>query len=234
MSKLPPTTPLERYLDGLLSDADRQRVEHALAANPQAQEQVETQRAIDDSLRRLFGPGDTPIALPHPSRRLPVMVLGIAAALALTVVGVWAVLFRGHAAPANPLANPLAGIYHAQLASGFKPQEVCTTRDKFAEWVQKYYAQALYPKAQHDGVEFVGWSYAPAIGKNSGVLLARAGGKEVIVVMDRKVLEKAEFKGTGDPGLHSFRKQFGSVVLYEVSPLDHESILPLLSTSTGD
>lgn len=227
MSDAKPNNPLERYLDGLLSEADTQRVERALPANPKAQEQVRLQHRVDDSLRRLFGPGEITVDLrPRRSAGVRVWAAGLAAAL-LLAVGVWAMLLRGNAAP----ASPLAGIYDAEVKAGFVPKEVCTTRDQFVEWVRTYYTQSLYPKAEHKGVEFVGWSYAPAISKKSGVLLAKADGQNIIVVMDRKHLEKAPWSGSGDPCLHTFREQFGSLVLYEVSPLDHASVLPILSTT---
>ncbi len=229
---------LEKYLDGQLSPAEKERVEEALRTKPGAQAQVKLQHEVDDALARLFGPNDAALKLPAAGgggRRLAAW--GLAAAVVLIgLVGVWAAFLRGpgpgsHGSVAS--ASPLGPLYRAQVASGFVPKEVCTTRDEFAKWVQTYYQQPLYPAAAHEGVEFVGWSNAPAIGKNSGVLLAKVRGKEVIVVMDRKVLEKSEITGTGDPGLHSFRKQFGAIVLYEVSPLDQAAILPLLSATPG-
>ena len=213
-------------MDGQLSPADRARVERALVTNPGAQEQVRLQGEINASLERLFGPAPArALSFPAPRRRL---LWPLAAAIIMAGAGIWAAFFR--TAPAAG-SGPLAAIYHAQVDAGFIPKEVCTTRDEFARWVQTYYTQPLYPAAVHDGVEFVGWSYAPAIGKNSGVLLAKVRGREVIVVLDRKVLERQQFTVAGDPSLHLFRKQFGAIVLYEVSPFDQAAILPILSSA---
>jgi len=230
MSELPPTTPLERYLDGQLTAADRQRVERALESNPAAREQVRLQREMDQALGRLFAAAPAhPLPLPV-GRRTPTWAWGLAAAVLLAAAGVWAVWFR---APATrtPVPNALAVLYRAQVDSGFVPKQVCTTREAFSDWVRTYYQQPLYPSEPHEGVEFVGWNYAPAVGKHSGVLLARAQGKEVIVVIDRAVLEKQPLTENCDAALHIFREQVGPLVLYEVSPLDKAAILPLLSTT---
>jgi hypothetical protein len=64
------------------------------------------------------------------------------------------------------------------------------------------------------------------------VLLARVDGKEVIVVVDRKAREKSPLPPARS-GLRSFREEYGNLVLYEVTPLDHPTILPLLSTQPG-
>ena len=213
----------------MLSPQDKERVERALRADAGAQEKVRLQHEIDASLGRLFAPGADAIvvAVRAGPRRLAAWSLAAAAVLVIGLVGAWAMFMRGPAAGGSPLGS----LYRAQVAAGFVPKEVCTTRDEFAKWVRTYYVQPLYPAASHDGVEFVGWNNAPAIGKSSGILLAKVRGKEVIVVMDRKVLEKKEFSGTGDAGLHMFREQFGSIVLYEVSPFDQAAILPILSTT---
>ena len=221
---------LDAYLDGVLAAPDRERVERALRGNAPARDQVALQGRIDASLRRLFDPPAT-VALPAVSRshgtRLRVFwPLAAAAALLIVAAGVWVFVLRGAAGP-----SPLGPLYRAQLAAGFIPEKVCTTSEQFAEWVHTYYGQSLYPPEKHDGVEFVGWNYAKAVGQHSGVLLARVRGKEVVVVCDRALLDKKPFKNAGDPGLHSFRAQMGSVVLYEVTPYNEPAILPILSTT---
>jgi hypothetical protein len=62
-------------------------------------------------------------------------------------------------------------------------------------------------------------------------LLAKVDHKPVIVVVDYASREKKELAAPTDPELHRFRAKLGSVVLYEVSPFDHPSILPRLSTT---
>jgi hypothetical protein len=222
---------LDRYLDGLLSAPDRERVERALAKDPAARAHVQAQKRIDASLGRLFHLPPGPVAIREPARRswlrLVVWSGAAAAVLFIGLVGVWAAFLRPPAAGPSPL-GPL---YRTLVASGFTPKEVCTTRDDFARWVQQYYGQPIYPLEKHEGVEFLGWSYGQAVSTNSGVLLAKVNGTDVIVVVDRSVRDKTPFTSTGDPGLHLFRKQAGMVVLYEVTPLPQASIITILSAN---
>lgn len=222
---------LDRYLDGQMTDAERRAFERAVRADPQLRAQLELQWKIEASLSRLFvDSGATPM-LPAGGAsalrwtRFRPLYWSIAAAVLLAAaLTVYLMLGRG---PSG--AGPLAEVYRVQLAKGFTPEVVCTTSDEFAKWVNTYFGQPIYPAEQHDGVEFIGWNYAPVIGGNSGVLLARVNGREVIVVMDRKTREKKPLPPAGG-GLKSFRQEFGSVVLYEVTPLEAPAILPILST----
>jgi hypothetical protein len=220
---------LDEYLDGTLSQESRAAFEKHIAADPSLAAQVRLQRRIDESLGRLFAATDrVSVARAPEPRRLSFrpMIWSIAAVLTLAAaVALYFGMFGSRSGPLDPL-------YQAQLASHFVPAQVCTTGPEFAKWVKDYYGQALYPADDHPGVEFVGWNYGRAVSPSSGVLLAKVDGKEVIVVVDRKAREKSPLPPARS-GLHSFRQEYGSLVLYEVTPLDYQAILPLLSTQPG-
>jgi hypothetical protein len=234
----PPPNP-DAYLDGQLDAAGRAAFERAMRDDPALARQVALQRRIDQSLGRLFAASDRSAGRVAPAAAAgarPIafrpLTWSIAAAVLVGVALVVYFLSRP-GTPAGP--GPLPGVYQGQVAAGFTPQVVCTTVPDFAAWVNQYYGQSLYPPEKHEGVEFVGWNYAPAVSSNSGVLLATVGDKKVIVVLDRKVREKKPLPTPqGGEGLHVFRREVGSVVAYEVTPLDHPSILPILETKPHD
>jgi hypothetical protein len=228
---------LESYLEGRLSDADRIAFERTMVAQPDLREQVVLQRELDASLGRLFACSAARTAEePHikpavwvstrGSRRL-LFPLAAAAAVLLAGLGAW--LFASRPAAIGG-SHPLQVAYTAQVDNGFRPEVVCTGTAEFADWMRKYFGQPLYP-TQSDGVQLVGWAYAPVISARSGILLARSGETPIVIVVDYAVRERKPFPSLAGGGLHEFREQMGSVVLYEVSPLDHAVVLPLLSTN---
>lgn len=225
----------------------REAFERSVASDPGLANQVRLQAQIDRALGRLFAespalagkmagtaagrtagrvaPGvSTGAASP---RRLWFRPAIWSVAAVVVIAAALAVYFGVFAGGRSAV---LAKVYRDQVAAGFKPQRVCTTVGEFSGWTRAYVGQPLYPPEQHPGVEFVGWSYAPAITKNTPILLARVDGKDVVVVMDRKVKETHELPVPKGDGLSGFRAEIGSAVLYEVTPLDHPAILPLLST----
>lgn len=236
---------LDAYLDGGLEPPQRAAFEGSLREESEQAAQVHMQKAIDASLARLFGggagteaagvvPAPIPIAAArHRTWRL-LAPLAAAAAMALMALAGYVLWTRG---PLSRIPDPktvatvdrLGPLYKLQLARDFMPDRVCTTRQEFAKWVKDYYGQPLYPNTDGAGIELVGWAYGTAVSPGSGVLLARVDGKEVIVAMDKAKEEKELLPPPSDPGLHSYRQRLGSLVLYEVSPLDHPAILPRLS-----
>lgn len=232
------TRRLDAYLDGQLSGADREAVERAMAADPTLAEEVRLQRTIDESLGRLFA-GGAPVADPvgrgmwRGTGRLWIrpLVWSIAAALVIAA-SLW-VFFGPQVVVRRGSGDPLGKLYADEKAVGFAPKEVCTTPEAFAEWTRQYVGQPIYPAAHHEGIEFVGWTYAPGvISGSTPVLLAKVDGNDVLVAMDRRVREKHEL-GTPCLPLHSFRAEVGSAVVYEVTPLDRPRIIPILGTAPG-
>lgn len=215
MSKPPDN--FDRLLDGLLTGEERDRAEREVANDADARNAAQLQRRIDDAIDRLFAP---PVQ-EKPVRRFPSWPLAAAAAVLLAVAGVYWFVLR------EPTVR-LGPVYRGQVAAGFIPKQVCTTRDEFAAWMKRGYGQPIAPTEPHDGVEFVGWSYGKALSDNSGFLLARVKGKEVLVVLEHAVRDR-EAMDAGDPGLKTFRRQFGQLVMYEITPWDQPGILPILT-----
>ena len=218
---------LDAYLDGRLLEADRTAFERKLGSDAQLRGQVELQRGIDAALGRLFTPARAqastlPLAPSHSTAR----IIGLAAALMIACITGWLYLSRPVAGP-----NPLVVAYQDQIDNGFRPQVVCTGQAEFAEWMRRYFGQPLYP-ADSGSVQLVGWAYAPVVSSRSGILLAKSQEKPIVLVVDYAVREKRPLLASGsDSGLRTFRQKLGSVVVYEISPLDRATVLPLLSTT---
>lgn len=223
---------LEQYLDASLDEAGRARFEQRLAAEPALRAQLALQQRIDDSLARLFHRAGTahdaqPAGLTHVSGRAAATAprrrsLALAAAVALLLSAGWLaqLTFDGSAAPVRRL-------YERQVAAGFQPQFVCADDDAFRQWTAERYGQELVPAATRDAIELVGWVYAPMLSSYSAALLARADSTPVVVLMDR--LERDRPLEAPGGGLHLFRRAIGTLVLYEVTPLDRPVVLDVLS-----
>ncbi len=247
-------SPMDRYLDGLMSEAERGAFEQSIQGDPAAQAEVATHRALTRDLRAAFEFGNAsdvptvPHAVPFQasdtgaprSRRLA----WLSAAAAIALVGAIAanVLLREDSpAPYSPRAvdsskSPLERIgdeFARQVASGMRPEVVCTTPEQFASWTGEKLGQPMKAPGLDDGVVLAGWSYAPVFTGYTALLLAYAGNEPVIVFMDMYASDEAmPAEGNAD-GLHRFRRSIGNVRMIEVSRLDRPVILPRLKLVEG-
>jgi len=57
-----PSDAVDRYLDGLMEEADRKAFERSLEHDDELRAQVELQARLDTSLNRRFAPRDVPLA----------------------------------------------------------------------------------------------------------------------------------------------------------------------------
>jgi hypothetical protein len=213
-----------RTIDELIDRGDGEALARAAQANQSVRRHVEVQARIDQALRREFSEPDLAIRLPDRTKVWWQKWLPMAAAAVVLLAGLagwryWVVSNR---------PDILGPVYHRIVEAGFKPDAVCTTDEEFSGWTRQYLRQAMYPTSRPAGLEYVGWSSGRAVGRVSAILLARVEGQPVIVVMERT--DRLDFPPgrVQDPALHLYRRQIGDVVLFEITPISHQTILPVI------
>lgn len=113
-------------------------------------------------------------------------------------------------------------VYRATVAAGFKPAWVCGSDAEMMRTFEKRLGQRLVMRETGD-VKMVGLSYGIEVPGESVVLLARAQSRGVLVFIDRQ--GAASLHVNPASGLHLFERRIGSLVLREVSPLDHPTVV---------
>jgi hypothetical protein len=237
---------IDRYLDGMLTAAERAEFDRRLKTDKELAGALSLQERIDATLRGRFAPPaviEATIAAaakrPAPSRPIRIGA-GLAAAAAIAIAGYVAwptarqMLGLGGRKGPTPIHFVQIGAgeaYRAQVDGGMKPEWVCKDDAEFAATLEKAIGQSLVVAAA-PGLEVIGWSYNPIEGdKSRGVfsgytmyLLTRVQGEPVVVMIDRTAYDKP-VEVEGDSGLHVFRRQIGDAVFYEVSPLESPKVL---------
>lgn len=142
--------------------------------------------------------------------------IGIAAAVVLAAVAWYSTR------PPAPVFQQLTPetIYARMESRDFAPEVVCTTSEDFYAFMMKRFQQPMVPSTVAN-VQMLGWGYADAysgsmLSLDAVVLLAKAEGEPVVVVMDRKSKDRG-VKIDPASGLNLFRRELGSVVLYEIT-----------------
>ncbi len=175
--------------------------------------------------------------------RRPMALSGIAAAAALAIgAGLY---FAGVFGGANPAPGPrpspvaagpseLEAAYQAQVASGFMPEEVCTTDEAFADWMNRRYQTPMVIANKPADLTLLGWSYPETARGSMGALLATVGDQKVVVFIEFKKPMHKEPPPPKDAGLAQFSRRAGDLMLYQVSPVGVPSLLeafqPIAST----
>jgi hypothetical protein len=234
-----PDARLQAYLDGQMPAQEREAFAREIAANADLAAQIALQKRIEESLCRTFKAPEPPAKIELRPRELGTVKsrlrrrILIAAGLAATAVTVfWIALalhyFGGEAEPNYDPNQPLADIYQTTVAQGFKPKWVCNDAQEFASTFQKRQGQPLVLAALPAGTTMEGLTYVGGLSRYTTTMLARADGKPVMVFVDRADADPHPPEPAAKTGLHLFRKQLGSLVLYEISPLDRPAVMDYL------
>lgn len=154
--------------------------------------------------------------------------LGLAAFLGLRLTGV----IGGPPAVADG-PEPPQTIYNRVLAQGFTPQVLCPNDpDSFAKLVKNRLGVEVVPSGLASSIALTGWSYRERVGTPMSpgaiVLLATQGDTKILVFMD-KLIKDRDLERPSQP-LNLHRVEAGSLVFYEISPIDHPVIITNLST----
>jgi hypothetical protein len=230
---------LEKYLDSALDSPERAETDRAMSSNGQMQLELQLQMQIDESLKRLFVPavppadllarlqGPTSLAQPatRPRRNWAKLAL---AATAVTLA--WGFLLWRLLPPSQPAAGPyknlpLTTIYEQTVADGFQPYWVCKDPHEFASTFFTRQGQGLLLADMPAGTKMEGLAYTGGISPSTTTMLARTDGQPIMVFVDRASADTHPSLPKTETKLHLFHKELGPLVLYELSPLDHATVM---------
>jgi len=235
---------LEEYFDGRLSGGELAEFESVIAESVEVRAHVEAQRELDARLKQAFAydevraaaglqsamDRDVPAAIPI--SRGGSMLGRMKWYAAAAVVALAAVIgFRTYVNLTSPPSVNLIGpeeVYAKMQARQFEPEFVCTTDEEFARTVKEKFGQPLLVAATPE-IQLVGWGYGNAyagriVGENTLVLITKVGETPVLMFMDKASNDRS-IDAPAESGLKVFRRKVGSMVLYEVTPLDEPKLL---------
>jgi len=224
----------DSYIDGLLEGDQLARFEEALLSDQQLRIRVEANQQIDDSIRRIFTPKAAIASIPEEVATAPAhrftrrTKLTIAACVGFIVMGVAATMYL-----ANTNSSGVAGkivfiepadLYQQLEESSFTPDWVCGNEQEFVEYTTEKFGE---PFLIHEstGLTLAGWTVSRALSLYTGVLMAKADGADIVLLVDR-VKDDRELHLPKKSDLHLFRSEIGGLVLYEITPGIEPVILP--------
>lgn len=240
-----PTNLLDRYIDGLLSPAERDAFEVRLRGDDELRAQIEVHQRIESSLARLFA-APAPIQLPSITPAAPLAAklslwtriskspIAAIAALLFIAMATWQVYLRvqgtgmfGQDYPKFQVWRGIETVYRAQSLPGAEPSWACKSDQEFAVTFHKNLGQGLLMAALPPDVQSLGVSYTNTLSPKTVYYMARRHGKVILVFADRLANDSPQT--LTDPNLHLFRRQLSKIVLYEISPFDKPLLLDLFS-----
>lgn len=247
-------TALARYLDGDLTGAALEEFERHLNGSPELRAELESQSQIARSLQRSFKPsivsGANILALasrstdavshaaagesvPRSSATL-FRRLGLAAVFALGVFGCWMIWQQFKPDPPAPIVTitkprTAAEYYGFKVNQGFEPDWVCANDQEFSQTFRDRFGQPMSLKPAQDGVHMLGLSYTNIFSPHTIAMLGKANDQSAVVLIDRLTSDNTELALVGCGNLKVHRREFGSLVAYEISPMPEPHLLDLLA-----
>lgn len=159
----------------------------------------------------------------HGSRALRVYAVAAAACLIWSVV-IWQ--WRG-TLPVVPFFAPqsLVALHVRTVSEGFTPYYICDNPIRFAQTFAARQGVPLKLADLPEGARMLGLSYLGGLSRDTTAMLGEASAQPVMVFVDRLRTDRRQGTPRPSRGLRVFRRQLESLVLYEVTPLDHPTFL---------
>ena len=231
---------LQAFIDDLLPEPERRALTERLERDPELATELDLQRRIAASIHRAFTPPDAlpfpvtrPVAdapappNPRPRSRFrsrPTSLLALAAALLMTIVGVWLASAPWRIPPLSGQYAPVAwrsafDDYTGRNASGFEPQWTCEGAVFERVFRDRHGVALQYDAANAFGAVATGLVYTNVISPRTTGILVKHDGRGILILVDRQERESAAPpEADPDSGLYLHRRLLGDLVLYEVSP----------------
>ena len=237
---------LERFIDGLMSEAEAADFLAGLDNPEEALNQLELQSQINDSLCRSFGfealGEDALISQvsaglaskvptePHvnsPSLKLdsvsqsPWLKMALAASLLLAIGFATWTFSKPNQIDVHFRPQALASLYLDTKDRGFRPYYNCKDPMRFADTFEVRHGHRLALSEMPPGTRMLGISYPGGISPNTTAMLGEVNGIPVMVFVDDavnrdQVIESVE-QGVD---LNVFRVEENGLIFCEVTPLD--------------
>ena len=187
----------------------------------------EQHERIDARLKDLFEIPEAPASLPRLRRSSWVLYASAAAASIAMALGIH---FLVQPPPAPYRGMGVYERFRTAANEQFEPDWVCETDEQFAEALDEHF-DAAFVLERVPELEIVGWNSSGGYGGAENArpidLLLRVDGEPVVVVIARK-RHNPKPDQNSDGELQTFRKRFGPLYLYEVTPLGESRVLDLV------
>lgn len=229
----------DAYLDGMLEGELLARFEAHVQSRPDLRARAEAHRDLEDSIRRQFAPGNDgaeTLAAIRPAGALarlrPTRRVALAACIgAVLIVGAGLVYLNRPVVTPSPKFVPApvallepAELYQRLEETGFTPDWVCENDQVFLKYTKDWFDEPFLIR-EAPGITLSGWTKSRVLSIYTGVLMARADGNDTVLIMDFAGNDR-ELQEPMDGGLHLFRRTFGELVFYEITPADKPALLP--------
>lgn len=213
--------------DGALPEAERARLEAELASSPELRRELERLDEADAWLRRSFKPPEQVAAglklegaAPARAKRGSGWIWWAMAAM--VVLGLGNFWIMQNRQTSNTLVARSGGqVYRALVEQGFRPDMFCPEGDEFVRLMQRQYGVPLMASSTPT-VELLGWMYPGDFSRlglthRAGVLLAKAEGEPVVVLMERAEQARGARVEAGR-GLRVFTRELEGLTMFEITP----------------
>ena len=236
---------MDRFIDGLLSDAETEEFLANTETRQEALRQLELQNKIDESLKRSFAfeplseqvialsvLGNSSSNLQSASHqnslfsRLtsvgenPLFKLALAASLLLAMgASIWMYSGPGQI-DAHFQPRSLAMLYEETKDRGFRPYYNCEDQQRFADTFEKRHGQRLALAEMPEGSRMLGISYPGGVSRGTTAMLGEVDGNPVMVFVDEASnRDQAIVSVDPDSKLNVFPVEKNGLIFYEVTPL---------------
>lgn len=236
---------LDAFLDDQMNPSGRDAFADLLDQDANLRAKFVQQRAIDSSLRRLYGQQQLEKLLevieaslvqnPGGAGRFRTAfrgwrALSAAALVAISLGGLW---YSWRITQPSPVVDPyapqpwrsFATVYHDTIQDGFKPAWICRNERQFERAFSRRFKQPLLLAALPSGITAGGISYSNTISEATINVLGKVEGAPVMIFVDKRTADAGP-PPPPPPDLHLFRREIDELVLYELTPFDRPNILP--------
>ncbi len=242
---------MDRFLDGLLNDAEAEEFLSNPETRQEAARQLELQNNIDEALRRSFE--FEPLSAETVTQQALGSLLGksqsgpqangllsklnsvaessvfkvVLAASLLIAIGAVGWMYSGPKV-IGPEFRPrsLAMLYEETKDRGFRPYYNCEDPQRFSDTFEARHGHRLALSELPEGSRMLGLSYTGGVSRNTTAMLGEVDGNPVMVFVD-EASERDQAIASVDTGsnLNVFLVEKNGLIFCEVTPLDSARLI---------